>query len=87
MAEVGTIGKLHGEILSSARCPHVRAKGVSHKTKLTGWASTLSADRMRPLRWSDDSARHEVRAMKARVLKTEHVRSARISVHCAERSG
>ncbi len=33
MSEIRAFGKLHGEILSSARCPHVRAKGVSHKTK------------------------------------------------------
>src|SRR5262249_19870996 len=30
MTEIGTFGKLHGEILSIARCPRVRAKGVSH---------------------------------------------------------
>jgi hypothetical protein len=34
MSETRAFGKLHGEILSSARCPHIRAKGVSHKTKL-----------------------------------------------------
>src|SRR5262249_34092936 len=33
MSEVRALGKLHGEILSSARCPRVRAKGLSHKTK------------------------------------------------------
>ena len=33
MSEIRAFGKLHGEILSTARCPHIRAKGVSHKTK------------------------------------------------------
>ena len=33
MSEIRAFGKLHGEILSTARCPHVRAKGVSHRTK------------------------------------------------------
>jgi hypothetical protein len=31
IAEIGTIGKLHGEIFSNARYPHVRAKGVSRQ--------------------------------------------------------
>ena len=52
MAEIGAIGKLHGEIPSSCPVSACSGEGVSHKTKLGGWASTLSADRMRPSRWS-----------------------------------
>ena len=53
MAEVGTIGKLHER--NPFRLPGVRinrAKGVSLMATTQGWASTLSADRMRPSRWT-----------------------------------
>ena len=46
-----------------------QAKGVSLMVTTQRWASTLSADRMVPHAWSDDTT--EVRALKNRVLKTQ----------------
>jgi len=34
-----------------ARCPHGGLKEGSHRDHTARWASTLSADRMRPVRW------------------------------------
>ena len=34
MSEIRAFGKLHAKSFPSARCPHVRAKGVSQKTSL-----------------------------------------------------
>ncbi len=38
----------------SARRPHIGLKEVSLRTAANGWASTLSADRMRPPRSNED---------------------------------
>jgi hypothetical protein len=45
----------------SARCPHFGLKEDSRKSTAKKWASTLSADRMRPLR-SSDFTMHTVEA-------------------------
>src|SRR5262249_33486437 len=60
MAEVGVLGKLargffgmrgHGSLLSvGARCPHDGPKEGSCSYAASRWASTLSADRVRPVR-------------------------------------
>src|SRR5580704_5918656 len=57
MAQIGTIGKRtgrHSDLLSKiARCPQSGLKEGSRNSIQTRWASTLSADRMRPERFGD----------------------------------
>jgi hypothetical protein len=70
MSEIRAFGKLHWR--NPFFMPVVRMFGrkvFRTKRSLEGWASTLSADRLRPSRRFDNSTRREVRPDERRCLK------------------